>query len=1179
MGCLRRLTGGLQSVGRVESDFLSFLLTSSATWPPLPASFRFSRQYTSSLLRDADSSKAKRLHAPFSPRVVAADSRGNPTESHNPSPATAASRQPFTAPHATLHAEGEEASQAAVCSVHPLEQLLFAKDLTGQWLQLLRPSCAGLPLPLTRTWGGSYREVTPRLLPPPLRLSLSSFPTPAATAAAARAGEAGETAASPLAAASAEGGGGSPPSSQFVGEGPPPPAASQPETQQLLPREVLLGLVRCLKTTHLLPLQQLALPLLLQRQTDVLLAAPAATGKSLAAAAALVCRLTEEARAARREGGAALKEPGAPLSSVRALLLLPTRDMAIQAKELLGALSRFSPLRIDLLVGRGPGEGPPREPPWLRFEALQRQPPHVLVCTPGKAEELSHFLLAAAELSLFKQSDEQRRKEGSREKHLLSECQLMVVEEAALQLQQPLMLRAVAKLKELMHPDHQCLWLTNSLSWELRSVTARLSRIGALCINCLDGPSPPTAASLQQQQQPLSRDLLPPPAGIQGTAAAAAAWRLQAERQNSAAAAAAGGGGGAAAAFTAAACRAAEQKAAVHPCAEQAASCIQGATLQQQALWGPKRSGEFFLKKQFELQQANQKAAETDRLPDELLLTSSTSSNSSSSSRRDEYLLYSPELHGHLLFNLLVREAAAAAREGEAAAEGEEKRGGFRRVLLFFSSTKSLQFHYAFFKHLVFPRITQLLRVSACSGEGEEPAPAVAAVAAAAAAHGGSPPRFACPQAEGWPAGAPLPSCFALHSRLSDPKRRAVVAAFASDSAEACPLGTAPPGRGPLSRGLKVLFCTELAAVGLQLGSDSGCDALLLQVGAPRSVEVYVQRAASAPRSARRLLLLSDLDGHFLFECKKEEIPLSETPAATALPLLQPSGLFAAALGGRAETVAKGAAARRLQSVKQQAERAAQEEEAEAAADREGREGEKPLLCFSPDEGMLAAASGACEEAARTERLIEAGGIESATSRSVAACERSGLPTARHQAWLEVTPLRASCELMYRSLLGMYAMQSTRLKYERWQVPSFLNALLLSFGLDEPPAVTKQMAARLQLLQAPGLTVNYHATPRTELLACLPSFPGFLSRMRQMQAEGAPSAEAAAAFSWISSDPGDLAKARRREGGSSPSRQPGSAVCSIHAAAEEEDSPLLPHFAPVKLYPPRAPWLPQTAKQ
>lgn len=41
----------------------------------------------------------------------------------------------------------------------------------------------------------------------------------------------------------------------------------------------------------------------------------------------------------------------------------------------------------------------------------------------------------------------------------------------------------------------------------------------------------------------------------------------------------------------------------------------------------------------------------------------------------------------------------------------------------------------------------------------------------------------------------------------------------------------------------------------------------------------------------------------------------------------------------------------------------------------------------------------------------------------------------------------------------------------RWQVPSFINALLLSFGVDEPPAVTKQMAARLQLINSPGACV------------------------------------------------------------------------------------------------------------
>ena len=34
--------------------------------------------------------------------------------------------------------------------------------------------------------------------------------------------------------------------------------------------------------------------------------------------------------------------------------------------------------------------------------------------------------------------------------------------------------------------------------------------------------------------------------------------------------------------------------------------------------------------------------------------------------------------------------------------------------------------------------------------------------------------------------------------------------------------------------------------------------------------------------------------------------------------------------------------------------------------------------------------------------------------------------------WEENEPLRASCELMYRSLVGLYAMQSSRLKYEKY---------------------------------------------------------------------------------------------------------------------------------------------------
>lgn len=59
------------------------------------------------------------------------------------------------------------------------------------------------------------------------------------------------------------------------------------------------------------------------------------------------------------------------------------------------------------------------------------------------------------------------------------------------------------------------------------------------------------------------------------------------------------------------------------------------------------------------------------------------------------------------------------------------------------------------------------------------------------------------------------------------------------------------------------------------------------------------------------------------------------------------------------------------------------------------------------------------------------------------------------------------CLAVCFSIFVSFSFVGVRVFCTRWQVPSFINAILLSFGV-EAPAVTKQMAARLQLLAAPG---------------------------------------------------------------------------------------------------------------
>ncbi|KAL8445139.1 hypothetical protein Emed_005834 [Eimeria media] len=786
--------------------------------------------------------------------------------------AAAAADVPVVVPTDVVVAGG-----AAVCGVHPLEGFLCKDSRSDQWLQLLRANCAGLPLPRLRLWGGSYREIIPRALPPPLQLSvLASFDGSKGATAQNREGrERSSVSLSTVTSLSVD---------QIKNElleeheGPP------------IPREVLLGLSWVRGVTHLLPVQQLVLPLLLQQETDVLLGASAGTGKTLAAATAVMTRLAREWNTADQARG------GPPSKPLGALFLSPTRDTALQTVQMLRGLGRYTQLRVGLLVGRGPGEEGGGGAPWRCFSELQRQQPHVV----------------------------------------------LIVDDAGLQLQEPLMLRAIAKLKELMPPGHQCIMLSSSLSWELHSCAARLMRVGALCLNCLEGPPALTASCLLTRSDTSNVPLLP--SSSQETAAAAAATAAAA-----AGAAAAPAGALAVQAHAAAAvgkvvsAAEGERAAGMHAKGETSSaalevlrgpSCI--LDLQQpQVLWGPKRSREFLAKKRYEAARAMSEGGAPDHqaafevhgapnqhgaldharafteqvvsdkqgAPYELGASGEQGAPSEQGAplslcdhrlcegarggglrSPEEFMLYPPELHGHVLFNVLAKEAEAAAAETKAAAaaatttttttataaaaaaataaaaaggggavERGERGAPFSRVLIFFSSTKSLQFHYALFKHFVIPNANRILQLPAALKSAElniqqTPAAAgtaataaaagtaaatatataaataataaTAAAAGAAAAAGGSPTSLDISvEKEGWPSGVPLPLCWALHSKLSAEKRRAVIDAFSSEclytseNEEKEEIKPAPPRR------LKVLFCTDVAAVGVQLGS------------------------------------------------------------------------------------------------------------------------------------------------------------------------------------------------------------------------------------------------------------------------------------------------------------------------------------------------------------------------
>ncbi|UKJ89023.1 hypothetical protein MACJ_002269 [Theileria orientalis] len=108
-----------------------------------------------------------------------------------------------------------------------------------------------------------------------------------------------------------------------------------------------------------------------------------------------------------------------------------------------------------------------------------------------------------------------------------------------------------------------------------------------------------------------------------------------------------------------------------------------------------------------------------------------------------------------------------------------------------------------------------------------------------------------------------------------------------------------------------------------------------------------------------------------------------------------------------------------------------------------------------------------------------------------------------HGATLDLKPcnfdiyLLNSCELMYRSLLGFYSENAQRLKLDRWMIPSFLNEFLLSFGVTQPFAVSKQFAVRTQLIDSPGLEVSRSSNRKSELISALKAYTGFISKSQQ----------------------------------------------------------------------------------
>ncbi|PFH34434.1 hypothetical protein BESB_064650 [Besnoitia besnoiti] len=1152
--------------------------------------------------------------------------------------------------------------------------------LASTWLSALSPFLQTLPPPHLRLWGGSCCEIRPRLLPPPVPLSLLAPQSPSLLSQP-------------------------PPPSPSLSAAPSALTCSSPQAPcepSVLPPSVARAL-QGIGVSVLSPLQQFFLPFCLTSSHDLMLLSRTQTGKSLAVQLAALLRLLGAPDPSPETG---------PSAFPRCVFLAPTRDVAQQTHAELLALIRYTPqLRVALLTGgsaafsqathealeeregavgsstaggssafpnvahaeiegEAAGEASaPREAPQrhlsasgdsraLRsfrvFKRLERLDAHIWICTPGKLEEYLGFLNWREGRRTQRPSRDANVRD--RRERPFARCELLIVEEAAVLLQQNeggmQAMAALLRLKERLPAGHQTVFLSPWLPPDLRGLFSRLVRVRALTINALEtpclspavftyavetpsagseggsavsasgssssvlssseSPSPAQTSSPSSSPGPCLSAASPPAAGSSpcspGTSCAAPCASVSPPAALSASslppsppsepcpillssplAAAAASAEGARASTSQ------EAEAELRsPSPVTLASSPRESILHVKepvGLWGPKRASEFLAKKERqwrELQRATEtggRAREGEARGDEECEAEGGAGRETGEAVQSEFALYPADLHAHVLFNVTMNEAQRAA---ELDAERARRRGvggkdSLRpttrdeahvvRGIFFFSSLKSLQFHYVFFKHYIIP-VLQALNASA-------PASPSSPASSAASPCGGAPPEP--------PAVPPrLPRLSALHHGLSAEKRQAVIEAFSSsrrppafvaddggDRGGATP-SSASPAAPEAPTELHILFATDLAATGLSLGRLD----FIVHVGKPREPELLIQRltrvtrapgpvvppssptapsprplsrgdsaqaesprlpaeqggtgeqaarhAALADAKGRSLLLLHDLEAHFLYECFQEGINLSELHPRTALSLLQRNPALAAILGQPLEMKTtpredrgklRGDGEKKGRRRRERGGFGERDTDAEASAATCDEPTNAPLsgAFSSPADSSSSVSSAASPR--RATSFSSAAGEAEASAQESAPRDRSDrgengdlsvrLPALSIPAvpfspawWSELPWLRASADLFYRSLLGLYAMQSRRLKFEKWQVPSLVNAILSSFGLPSPPPVSKQFAARLHLLNAPGLNVDYWAPQKTDLLASLASYPGFLSRQRQVTLMG-----------------------------------------------------------------------------
>ncbi|XP_013783246.1 ATP-dependent RNA helicase DDX24-like [Limulus polyphemus] len=147
-------------------------------------------------------------------------------------------------------------------------------------------------------------------------------------------------------------------------------------TNLFVPNSVLKAL-GAMNFTSPTPIQVLSLPPAIRDRRDIIGAAETGSGKTLAFGIPIVHRILEEKDYIKRNQTENNKDlPACPL---RALVLTPTRELAIQVKKHLEAIMRFTDLKVTVVVG---GMAPQKQ------QRLLKKCPEIVVATPGRLWEL-----------------------------------------------------------------------------------------------------------------------------------------------------------------------------------------------------------------------------------------------------------------------------------------------------------------------------------------------------------------------------------------------------------------------------------------------------------------------------------------------------------------------------------------------------------------------------------------------------------------------------------------------------------------------------------------------------------------------------------------------------------------------------------------------------------------------